>query len=146
MIVRPVEKSDWQEWLRMRCLLWPSTSVAEHENEMSAYFMRGEGFLTWVAEKSDKRMMGFLEASIREVAEGCDTRNVGYVEGWYVEPDFRRTGVGRLLVSHAAQWARARGCKEMGSDSELENEISLKTHLGLGFEETSRLIHFRKRL
>ena len=130
----------------MRCLLWPSTSVAEHENEMSAYFMRGEGFLTWVAEKSDKRVMGFLEASIREVAEGCDTRNVGYVEGWYVEPDFRRTGVGRLLVSHAAQWARARGCKEMGSDSELENEISLKTHLGLGFEETSRLIHFRKRL
>ena len=146
MIVRPVEKSDWQEWLRMRCLLWPSTSVAEHENEMSAYFMRGEGFLSWVAEKSDKRLIGFLEASIREVAEDCETRNVGYIEGWYVEPDFRRTGVGRVLVSHAAQWARAKGCKEMGSDCELENEISLKVHLGLGFEETSRLIHFRKRL
>ena len=146
MIVRPVEKSDWQEWLRMRRLLWPSTSVAEHENEMSAYFMRGEGFLSWVAEKSDKRLIGFLEASIREVAEDCETRNVGYIEGWYVEPDFRRTGVGRVLVSHAAQWARAKGCKEMGSDCELENEICLKAHLGVGFEQTSRLIHFRKRL
>jgi aminoglycoside 6'-N-acetyltransferase I len=146
MIVRPVEKTDWQEWLRMRRLLWPSTSLAEHEDEMGAYFMRGEGLLSWVAERSDKRLIGFLEASIREVAEDCKTRNVGYVEGWYVEPDFRRTGVGRLLVSHATQWARAHGCKEMGSDCELDNELSVKAHLGLGFEETSRLIHFRKRL
>lgn len=146
MIVRPVEKADWQAWLRMRCLLWPATSLAEHENEMSAYFMRGEGFLSWVAEKSDKRMIGFLEASIREVAEDCETRNVGYIEGWYVEPEFRRTGVGRMLASHAAQWARAKGCKEMASDCELENEVGLKAHLGVGFEETSRLIHFRKRL
>ncbi len=104
------------------------------------------GFLSWVAEKSDKRLIGFLEASIRDVAEDCDTRNVAYIEGWYVEPDFRKTGVGGLLASHAAQWARAKGCKEMGSDCELDNEISLKAHLGLGFEETSRLIHFRKRL
>jgi aminoglycoside 6'-N-acetyltransferase I len=146
MIVRPVEKADWQEWLRMRRLLWPLTSLMVHEDEMSAYFMRGEGFLSWVAEKSDKRLIGFLEARIREVAEDCDTRNVGYIEGWYVEPDFRRTGVGRLLVSHAAQWARAKDCKEMGSDCELDNEISLKAHLGVGFQETSRLIHFRKRL
>ena len=130
----------------MRRLLWPSTPVAEHENEMSAYFMRGEGFLSWVAEKSDKRLIGFLEASIREVAEDCETRNVAYIEGWYVEPEFRRTGVGRVLASHAAQWARAKGCREMGSDCELENAIGLKAHLGVGFKETSRLIHFRKRL
>jgi aminoglycoside 6'-N-acetyltransferase I len=146
MIVRPVEKADWHQWLRMRRLLWPVTSLAEHEAEMSAYFMRGEDFLSWVAEKSDKRLIGFLEASIREVAEDWDTQKVGYIEGWYVEPEFRRTGVGRLLVSHAAQWARAQGCKEMGSDCELENEISLKAHLGVGFEETPRSIHFRKRL
>jgi len=146
MIVRPVEKADWRQWLRMRCLLWPSTSLAEHEDEMSAYFMRGEGFLSWVAEKSDKRLIGFLEASIREVAEDCDARNVAYIEGWYVEPDFRRIGVGRLLVGHAVQWARAQGCKEMASDCELGSAISLKAHLGLGFEETSQLIHFRKKL
>jgi aminoglycoside 6'-N-acetyltransferase I len=146
MIVRPVEKADCQEWLRMRRILWPSTTLAEHEGDMSAYFMRGEGFLSWVAEKSDKQLIGFLEASIRDVAEDCNTRNVAYIEGWYVEPEFRRTGVGRLLVSHAVQWAHTLGCKEMGSDCELDNEISLKAHGSLGFEETSRLIHFRRRL
>ena len=109
MIVRPVEKADWPQWLRMRRLLWPGTPLAEHEAEMSAYFMRGEDVLFWVVEKSDKRLIGFLEASIREVAEDCDNRKVGYIEGWYVEPEFRRTGIGRLLVSHAAQWARSQG-------------------------------------
>jgi aminoglycoside 6'-N-acetyltransferase I len=122
----------------MRRLLWPSISFTAHENEMSAYFMRGADFLSWVAEKSDKQLIGFLEASIRDVAVDCDTRNLAYIEGWYVEPDFRRTGVGGMLVSHAMQWARAQGCKEMGSDCELGNEISLKAHLCLGFEETSR--------
>ena len=146
MIVRPVEKADWQEWLRMRRLLWPSTSLTEHEDEMSAYFMRGEGFLSWVAEKSDKQLIGFLEASIRQFAEDGDTQNAGYIGGWYVEPDFRRTGVGRLLVSHAAQWARAQGCKAMGSDCEMGDEISLKAHRGVGFEEASRSFYFRKRL
>ena len=146
MIVRPVEKADWQEWLRMRRLLWPSTSLREHEDAMGAYFMRGEGFLSWVVEISDKRMIAFLEASIREVPQGCNMRNIGYIEGWYVEPDFRRIGVGRLLVTHATQWAHARGCKELGSDCEFGNETCLKAHLGLGFEETSRLIHFHKRL
>jgi len=113
---------------------------------MSAYFMRGEGFLSWVVETFDKQLIGFLEASIRQVAEDCDTRNVAYIEGWYVDPEFRRVGVGGLLVDHAEQWARSQGSKEMASDCELSDEISLKAHLGLGFEETSRLIHFRKKL
>ena len=146
MMVRPVEKADWQEWLRMRRLLWPATSLAEHEDEMSAYFMRGEGSLSWVVETFDKQLIGFLEASIRQVAEGCSTRNIAYIEGWYVDPEFRKVGVGRLLVKHAEQWAHSQGSKEMASDCELENDIGLKAHLGMGFEVTSRLIHLRKRL
>ena len=146
MMIRPVEKADWQEWLRMRRLLWPSTSLAEHEDEMGAYFMRGEGSLSWVVETFDKQLIGFLEASIRQAAEGCDTRNIAYIEGWYVDPEFRRVGVGGLLVGHAEQWAHLQGSKEMASDCELSNESGLNAHLSLGFEETSRLIHFRKKL
>lgn len=146
MIIRPVEKNDRAEWLRMRRLLWPEASRVEHEDEMNAYFMRGENSLTWVAEKADKQLIGFLEANIRAYAEDCDTRNVGYIEGWFVDADFRRTRVGGMLVQHAEQWVRSRGCKEIASDCELSNEVSLKAHLRLGYEETSRLIHFKKKL
>ncbi|MCV4567098.1 GNAT family N-acetyltransferase, partial [Escherichia coli] len=69
---------------------------------------------------------------------------VGYLEGWYVEPEFRRTGIGRRLVAFAEQWAKAKGCSEMGSDAEIGNETSISAHLGLGYQITSRLVHFRK--
>jgi hypothetical protein len=32
----------------------------------------------------------------------------------------------------------------MGSDCLLENEVSLRAHLGMGYEERERLIHFRR--
>jgi hypothetical protein len=34
----------------------------------------------------------------------------------------------------------------MASDAEIGNELSLKAHQGLGYEETSRLVHLRKEL
>lgn len=88
----------------------------------------------------------FLEASIRPYADGCDTRNVGYIEGWYVDADMRRQGLGAELVSAAEAWAIEQGCREMASDCLLDNEISFRAHLALGYQETERLIHFKKRL
>jgi prepilin-type N-terminal cleavage/methylation domain-containing protein len=38
------------------------------------------------------------------------------------------------------------GCTEMASDSEIGNDLSLRAHQSLGYEETSRLIHLRKDL
>ncbi len=145
-MIRPVGKGDQAEWLRMRRLLWPETSVAEHEDEMNGYFIRGENLFTCVAEKAEKKLIGFLEANIRIYAEDCDSINVGYIEGWFVDADFRRTGAGGMMVRHAEQWALSRGCKEIASDCELTNEVSLKAHLCLGYQDTSRLIHFKKRL
>jgi hypothetical protein len=71
---------------------------------------------------------------------------VGYVEGWYVDADVRHQGIGRRLMAAAEQWAVAQGCKEMASDTQIENEVSRTAHQALGFEESSRAVHLRKRL
>jgi len=71
---------------------------------------------------------------------------VGYLEGWYVEPELRRMGIGRSLVAAAEKWARERQCVEMASDAEVGNESSVAAHLRLGYEETARLVHLRKDL
>lgn len=91
-------------------------------------------------------MCGFLEASIRTFADGCDTRPVGYIEGWYVDPGVRHQGIGGELVRAAEAWAGAQGLREMASDCLIDDEISLQAHLALGYVETERLIHFRKPL
>jgi aminoglycoside 6'-N-acetyltransferase I len=99
-----------------------------------------------VADAGDKKLAGFLEASIRPFVEDCESDNVGYLEGWFVDPEFRRRGLGRALVAAAETWARSRGASEMASDAEIGNEPSLKAHTRLGYEETSRLVHLRKEL
>jgi aminoglycoside 6'-N-acetyltransferase I len=77
---------------------------------------------------------------------GCDSAPVPYIEGWWVAPELRRAGVGRALVGAVEQWCKEQGFDELGSDVELDNDVSLRAHAALGFEPTLRLQFFRKRL
>jgi putative acetyltransferase len=150
--VRPVYPPDQADWVRMRTSLWPDEG--EHAEEVAAFFAAdtfrwSEPFLSWmvfVAERPDGGLCGFVETSIRPHVDGCSTRPVGYVEGWYVDPDVRRQGIGRMLVAAAERWAAAQGCREMASDAHLWNTVSHEAHKALGFEEGNRLVHFRKAL
>jgi aminoglycoside 6'-N-acetyltransferase I len=144
-IVRPIQENDLQEWYRLRQMLWDELTEAEHQDEMLDIYEHTDSQLVLVAEK-EGRLVGFLEASIRPFVEDCHTDHVGYLEGWFVEPGFRRYGIGRDLVRGAERWARKKGCTEMASDAEVGNDLSLQAHLKLGYEETSRLVHLRKEL
>lgn len=144
--VRQLNESDLSEWLRLRQLLWDETPEQEHRDEMLDILDHPEFQLVIVADAGGGQLIGFLEVSIRPFAEDCDTENVGYLEGWFVEPEYRRTGIGRNLVSNAESWARSRGCTEMASDAEVGNVNSIEAHRQLGYEETSRLVHLRKEI
>lgn len=144
--IRPLREKDISEWLRLRKLLWDGVSEAEHKSEMLDIYEHAETQLVLVAEVGANRLVGFLEASIRPFVEDCHSDHVGYLEGWYVEPDFRKNGIGRMLVGAAEDWARKNGAVEMASDAEVGNEMSLKAHVRLGYQETSRLVHLRKDL
>ena len=144
--VRPLRETDLDDWFRFRKTLWDATSDDDHKSEMIDILDHHETQLVLFAVAGNGRLVGFLEASIRPFVEDCDTDHVGYLEGWYVEPDFRKHGIGSKLVRHAEAWARDKGCTEMASDAELGNDSSLAAHLSLGYHETSRLVHLRKDL
>ncbi|MEW6211337.1 MAG: aminoglycoside 6'-N-acetyltransferase [Acidobacteriota bacterium] len=145
MLIRAVTKDDLEEWIGLRGSLWPECSEEEHRAEIEDYFNHTDKLQTFVAQESG-RLVGFLEASLRPFVEDCLSQQVGYIEGWYVDLDHRLKGVGAMLVRAAEEWARSKGCGEMASDCEITNEVSLAAHLRLRYEETSRLIHFRKNL
>ena len=100
----------------------------------------------FVAERPSGGLCGFLEAALRSRADGCVSTPVGYIEGWYVDEDMRRRGVGRALVEVAEAWARSMGCRQMASDAELWNTVSHQAHGALGYDETARLVLFKKDL
>ena len=91
--------------------------------------------------------MGFAEATLRmDNVNGCATSPVAFLEGIYVERWARRQGVARALVGVVEQWGREMGCREFASDALLENVGSHSMHRGLGFQETERVVYFRKDL
>jgi aminoglycoside 6'-N-acetyltransferase I len=159
--VRSASPADSDAWLQMRVALWPDGDgrladdpagaplPAEwHAQEIEQFFT---GRLSMplevlIAFGPDGAALGFAELSIRPYAEGCTTDKVAYLEGWYVQPQARRRGVGRALIDAAERWAVARGCTEFASDALLENHVSAAAHEALGFEEVDQIRCFRKDL
>lgn len=145
MNIRRIEPADWDEWLRMRCALWDDAAPEEHQAEMREILADADSPV-FVAARSDGRLGGFLEGGVRKYADGCETGPVGYIEGWFVDEDLRRKGVGGALVRAMETWARERGLREVASDTWIENETSIAAHKRLGYEEAERLVHFVKKL
>ena len=50
------------------------------------------------------------------------------------------------LLRAAEDWARARGCCEIASDTQLTNTLSQQVHESLGFQIAERAILYRKLL
>lgn len=147
MPVRTVDVADAPSWERMRQALWPA-SAGEHARDIAAFFAgdHTEPAEVVLALGEDGRPVGFAELSIRPFADGCSSRPVAYLEGWYVDPAARGRGVGAALVRAAEAWGRSRGCTELASDTEIDNADSAAAHRSLGFTETGRIICFRKAL
>jgi len=143
--IRRATSADKAEWLRMRLLLWPDGTPEDFSTEMEA-LLADPLTPVFVAVRPNDMLGGFLEAGTRKYAEGCDTNPVGYIEGWYVDEDLRGMGIGKALVKAAEDWAHSQGLTEMASDTWLDNEVSIRAHLRMGYKETERLVHFAKKL
>jgi len=143
--LRKVKNKDKKEWLRLRKKLWPKCSLQKYNHEMSR-IISNKFMSAFLAIGPERKVIGFVEVSVHPHAEGCNTKNVGYIEGLYIDTDFRRFSIGKKLVQTAERWAISKGCKEMASDCVLNNKISLKFHLVLGYKITKKLIHFKKLL
>jgi aminoglycoside 6'-N-acetyltransferase I len=131
----------------MRATLWPD-DIDGHRAAAEQFFagLRHEPAEVLLAFDDSGRAIGFVELSIRNIVDSCSSDRVAYLEGWYVEASLRRRGVGAALVAAAERWGVGQGCTEFGSDSLIDNEVSHRAHRALGFEETGRVVNFRKDL
>ena len=149
--VRRAQLSDRDKLAEMYQLLWPESPLEEHTKEIDTILNSGmSGILPaaiLIAHDEAGDLTGFLQVGLRSHADGCDTAQpVGFVEGWFVHEPLRNRGIGRQLLHLAEEWARNQGCKEIASDTWIDQVQSQKAHEAVGFEIVDRCIHFRKRL
>lgn len=153
MRIRPAQPSDLDQLAHLCEALWPGSTAAEHAQELRL-ILEGNAarVLTmpieiYVADASDRALIGFVEVDLRSHADGCNpSKPVGYIEGWYVAEDYRHRGIGKKLLEKAENWARSHRCAEIASDAVIDNEVSQRAHEALGYEVVDRCVHYRKRL
>lgn len=143
-----IQKATEKELLllaELACRLWPGHSPADMQAEYAQLLAQSDAafFLAYV----ENLPVGFAQCQLRyDYVEGTDSSPVGYLEGIYVEEEYRKHGIAGKLLSACENWAKEKGCTEFASDCELNNVQSLRFHLNVGFEEANRIICFTKKL
>lgn len=137
--------NDCRILAEMAVQMWDSQTVDDLEaefaetlkNEHSAFFIKF----------ANKLPIGFAQCELRtDYVEGTQSTPVGYLEGIFVKADYRKQGCAKELLHACEKWAKDMGCKEFASDCELDNAISIKFHMAMGFEEANRIVCFKKDL
>ena len=136
---------DAADWAAMRQALWPKANPGPHDADIARLLADPGDTINFIARADDRRPTGFAEAGLRhDYVNGTESSPVAFLEGIYVDPAFRRTGVARQLVEAVETWARQRRCSELASDTGITNVASQELHNALGFTETQRVVFFRK--
>src|SRR5580658_5830879 len=142
-IVAPRGSRD-SAWLALRLQLCPEAARAEHLAGMADALARGHCVRLAHAGGA---VLGFVEASRRDdYVNGTGSSPVAFLEGLFVVPEQRRRGIARVLVEEVVQWAHRQGLREFASDALLHNTDAHAVHRALGFEETERVVYFRRAL
>ncbi|EST12582.1 aminoglycoside 6'-N-acetyltransferase [Sporolactobacillus laevolacticus] len=123
--------------------LWPDHTKEDLLAECRKQLHSDQNVHYLIRNKND--YIAFIHVSIRnDYVEGANSSPVGYVEGIFVEKEFRMLGLAKKLIAAGEEWAKAKGCRQMGSDTELANQSSLNFHIQTGFSEANRIISFIK--
>ena len=125
----------------MRQDVYSSLDDEFHEKEMEQIFVREDWFCYFLTDESNK-ILGLVELSSRNIADGCLSNPVAYLEGLYLKKEHREKGLGKEAVRVILSWCRDRGYTELATDSELTNLSAQKFFKAIGFQETYRVVQF----
>lgn len=145
MVIFQAQKKDTKMLASLAVQLWPNHTQQELEEEFSG--LMEDGKTVFFLCEQEGKAAGFAQCSLRnDYVEGTESSPVGYLEGIFVCPAYRKQGYARRLLSACESWAERQGCLEFASDCELHNKDSLHFHLQAGFVEANRIICFVKQL
>jgi aminoglycoside 6'-N-acetyltransferase I len=143
--IRKANPKDIDQLIEMAVDLWPDYDREDLTNTFIELIASEKNNVLVYEHKSD--FFGFIYLGIRtDYVEGSDFTPTGYVEGIYVKPAYRKTGIAARLLKAGEDWLKQSGCKQIGSDIYIDNNVSYDFHLHSGFKEAGRLITFIKNL
>ena len=145
LTITKATKADALTVAKLAIQMWEDNSIEGLTEEFIELIEKDDAqiFIKFAQDKA----VGFAQCQLRyDYVEGTESSPVGYLEGIFVEKEYRGQGYAKELLSECQKWAKEKGCLEFASDCELDNVTSLKFHMAMGFEEANRIICFTKKL
>jgi len=138
-------KMDFESLVDMAHTLWSYHTREEISKEMDK-ILESNKEDAFVIKENDE-YSAFATFPIKyEYVQGANSYPVGYLEGIYVKPEYRKKGLAKKIVEFAEKWAFEKGCKQIASDTWLRNKESQNFHKSIGFEEVEKIVHFIKKI
>jgi aminoglycoside 6'-N-acetyltransferase I len=141
--LKPATAKDRAMWKAMRADMYAGLDESFHDHEIKRILESRDRKCLFVSAPN-RDVVGFMEVSLRNLVDGCEGGPVGYIEGIYLLPEYRGLGLGGALTDAAAAWFASKGCRDMATDTEIDNEDAQEFWSELGFEETWRVVQYRK--
>lgn len=95
--------------------------------------------LSFVAKEGDQ-VVGFVFAQVMQWIDGIE--KAVWVENIGVDPEFRRMGIGYLLMKRLAEEGKKQGAQVVHSSISPDNTASLLLHKKLGFLAENRKVAY----
>lgn len=138
-------KNDAHTIAKLAILMWENHTINELVTDFEEILSSNKSAIFLLSLENE--IVGFAQCQLRhDYVEGTDSSPVGYLEGIFVKEEYRKQGYAKELLKKCEEWVMEKGCTEFASDCELDNDISLKFHMSMGFIEANRIICFTKQL
>lgn len=103
--------------------------------------MQDGTFVSWLAFDGDKIIgtsgMSFVE---KPPYFGCPSGKVGLLSSMFTNPEYRRQGIARELLSRVVNDAREYGC---GTVQITASDMGVKLYTDFGFVHNNNFMHYR---
>jgi len=141
MTICQATENDIPSWTRLKHSLWPHHPFEEHEKDARRTLSEPNEACFLLFEQSIGAV-GFIECRVYP----AQPESYCHIEGWYVEPQFRRLGWGRELVEAVELWSLHQAIPRLTSDTTPKYPISPAAHVKAGFKTLAQLTIFCKEL
>lgn len=144
-MIKQAEITDLTVLSQLAIHMWQDSTVSELEEDFKQ-IINNDNAVVFI-KLVDEKPIGFAQCQLRtDYVEGTETSPVGYLEGIFILEEYRHKGYAKELLNACERWAKDKNCLEFASDCELDNHISYKFHMAVGFTEANRVICFKKSL
>ena len=103
--------------------------------------MADGSFVSWIATDGEKIVgtsgMSFVE---KPPYFGCPSGRIGLLSSMFTDPDYRRKGIAKELLSRVVEEARAHGC---GSVQITASDMGVLLYTAFGFVKNKNFMQYR---